>query len=418
MKKSQIFFTTFLALPLSFVGIPIYLNIADFYSQKFGLSLVLIGTMLAAIRVFDAIQDPFIGYFSDFLCRKKISRKKIVNFFALLLCFGFFLTFNPIDNLKSSNAAIWFFATLSLTYLCFNFVIINFEASIALIAKNDKQRISLNSAKEFLGLIGMILAFTIPGVLVEIFDQDQEQNYFYLTIIFISLIFINIFLFLPKTNISHQVKTTTHKLHFSAIIRDKKFVNFIVIFLLNSIAVSLPAANMKFYVREVLSAQQHIPFFLATYFLSACFFIPMWNYFFDRFGIIKSWIFSICGSVITFAFAYFLNDSNASYFYLVCILSGIFLGADLIAIPAILSKITQDKNEIASSYFSIWNFFTKIGLMIAASGSLIILGFFDYQPGNLNNENLNLIAFFYAALPCFIKLIVVTLLLKFQKYDN
>lgn len=418
MKKSAIFFTTFLALPLSFVGIPIYLNIADFYAQKFGLSLVLIGVLLACVRFIDAVQDPFVGYYSDFLCSKKITRKKIINIFSLLLSLGFFLVFNPLPNLENVGASIWFFATLSLTYLCFNFVIINFESLIAVIAQNDKERIALNSAKEFLGLIGMIFAFTIPVIFNQVLQGTKQQNYFYLSLVFAALILLNVTAFLPKVETLNQLKKPSHKINFKIIFADKKFLNFALIFFLNSIAVSLPAANMNFYIREVLLLEQNLPYFLATYFIAACLFIPLWRYLFSKFGIIKSWIISIAGAISTFAFAYFLNEQNAMYFYLVCLLSGAFLGADLIAVPTILAQITKEKSEMVSSYFALWNFLTKIALMIAASGSLIILGFFGYQPQNSALQNLNSISFFYAALPCLIKAVVIILLLKFQKYEN
>jgi len=412
---------TFLALPLSFVGIPIYLNIADFYAQKFGLSLVLIGAILAFIRIFDAASDLAIGYYSDFLSSRKISRKKIIIFFGSLLCVGFFFTFNPPLAISQNMAVVWFFITLTLTYSCFNFVIINFEALIALLAKDDKERISLNSKKEFLGLVGMIFAFIIPGIFLQIMHLDGQQSYFYLSLVFIALMVLAM-LSLRKNSLVNNVAQTPAKLNFSAIFGDKKFLSFLLIFLLNSIAVSLPAANMNFYVRDVLMSPQNIPWFLTTYFVSAGIFIPMWRYFFNNFGIIKSWIFSISGAILTFASAYFLDASHANYFYAICLFSGIFLGADLIAVPAILAKITQEKSEMVSSYFSLWNFCGKMGLMIAASGSLIVLGFYGYQPGNLTvnleAQNLNLIAFFYAALPCFIKIAVIILLLKFRKYEN
>lgn len=417
MKKSQIFLTSFLALPLSFVGIPIYLNIAEFYSNQFHLSLVKIGLMLAIIRIFDAVQDPFVGHYSDLLCSKKITRKKLIFFCSSLLCLGFFLTFNPPTQLSQNSAAFWFFASLALTYSCFNFVVINFEAMIALISKNDQERISLNSAKEFLGLIGMIFAFLIPEIISKIFNNSQA-NYFYLSLVFVILTFFSA-LALPEKSLNNFSNKSTKKLaDFKAIFHDKKFLNFLLIFFLNSIAVSLPAANLNFYVGDVLGAKDRIAWFLCIYFISACLFIPLWRYFFNKVGVIKSWLFSISGAVATFSFAYFLNDQSANYFYLVCLLSGAFLGSDLIAVPTILSQITKNNPDSTATYFSLWNFLGKIGLMIAASGSLIILGFFGYKSGNSATFNLSNIKFFYALLPCILKLTVIWLLTKFQKYEN
>ena len=55
-----------------------------------------------------------------------------------------------------------------------------------------------------------------------------------------------------------------------------------------------------------------------------------------------------------------------------------------------------------------WNMAVKFGLMIAASGSLIILSYFGYQPANSTSEGLQAVAFFYAALPCLLKILVIT----------
>lgn len=413
MKKTAIFYLAFLALPLAFVGIPIYLNIADFYAQKFGLNLVLIGSLLAFIRFFDAIQDPFIGYYSDVLCGKKISRRSIIIFFSSFLAVGFYLVFNPPQLATQIAAAIWFTLSLSITYLCFNFVIVNFESMIALLARDDEERIKFNSLKEFLGVVGMILAFLIPGILAKFFDQ--QQNYFYLSLIFVLLILCAILLQFLKNKNRQSIAVIAYKPDFNLVIKDKKFLAFLGIFLLNSISVSLPAANMNFYVRDVLQAEENIAWFLTTYFTAACLFIPLWRFLFSKFGIINSWIISIIGAVATFGFAYFLDAQNSQFFFIICLLSGIFLGADLIAAPAIMAQITSKKNHLVSSYFSLWNFFSKMGLMLAASGSLIILGFFNYHPGNAIDDNLNHLSILYAAAPCFIKISVAALLLKFKK---
>jgi len=413
MKNHKPALLTFLALPLAFVGIPIYLNIADFYARKFAIDLTTIGLVLIFVRCFDIAQDLFVGVYSDHLASKKISRQKIVRIAAVFLTIGFYLTFNPPYFLSSFGAVLWFIATLSLTYLSFNFIVINLESALALEAKNDEMRVKLNSFKEFFGLIGMILAFILPGVATQIFGLSQEKNYVVLSLIFGFLLILGSLFFKPQ-----NVKIVNHKLSFKNVLSDKKFRYFACIILINSIAVSLPAANMNFYVRDVLQAPQILPWSLSIYFLAACIFIPLWKYSFEKFGINKTWMISIAGSLLVFFLAYFLNSENSQLFYLVCFFSGLFLGADLIAIPTILAQITQKKSELTSSYFAFWNLISKISLVIAASGSLIILGFFGYTPSNIDGQNLHIISFFYAALPCFLKTIVISLIYKFPKYEN
>lgn len=423
ISKLQIFFFSFLALPLAFVGIPIYLNIADFYARKFDISLATIGILLIFIRIIDALQDPFIGYFSDYLSQKKVTRKNIIYGSSALLCIAFYLVFNPPKSLDENFLILWFSCSLIATYTFFNFTIINFESLAAIMAKSDQQRILINSFKEMLGVIGMIFAFSFPAVLISFFNLDTDNLYMVLSLVFASLMLLASFGFFRKVNFKEEVINLHQKpkTKFFAIFQDRKFLVFLGIFLLNAVAVGLPAANLNFYVSDVLQMEEKLGWFLSIYFISACCFIPLWKYLATRFGMIKSWIFSIAGSVLTFSFAYFLTSENANYFYLVCFLSGAFLGADLIMPPAILAKITADKQEKISSYFSWWNLTAKMSLMIAASSSLIFLGLSGYQPGSLV-EGVDNISFFYALLPCILKTLTIFNLIyiikKFPLYET
>lgn len=434
MSKLQTFFFSFLALPLAFVGIPIYLNISDFYARKFDISLTIIGILLIFIRIIDALQDPLIGYFSDSLSQKKFSHKKIIYLSSSLLCVAFYLVFNPPESLDRNLSVLWFSCSLIATYTCFNFTIINFESLAAILAKDDQQRIALNSCKELFGMIGMIFSFSLPAILVRFFHLDSDNVYTALSLAFTSLILLATFGFFRKVNIKEDPSAhlQTSKIKFFEIFHDKKFLVFLGIFFLNGVAVSLPAANLNFYVHDVLRAQENLGWFLSLYFISACCFIPLWKYLATRFGMIRSWIFSILGSITTFSFAYFLAPDNADYFYLVCIFSGAFLGADLIIPPAILAKIACSKKETIfrspnnfgiSSYFSWWNLTTKMSLMIAASSSLIFLGLSGYKPGSLPAGTATIsISFFYALLPCILKILTIFGLLhfvkKFPSYDS
>jgi Na+/melibiose symporter-like transporter len=53
------------AFALAVVGIPIYVYIPKFYTDVVGISVATMGYILLGVRLFDAITDPEIGYFSD-----------------------------------------------------------------------------------------------------------------------------------------------------------------------------------------------------------------------------------------------------------------------------------------------------------------------------------------------------------------
>ena len=75
---------------------------------------------------------------------------------------------------------------------------------------------------------------------------------------------------------------------------------------------------------------QRLGFFLGVYFLAGCIFIGMWKKLAQKHGMIKIWITSLIGSVVTFIFNCLLGETTADLFFIVCFASGMFLGADLI----------------------------------------------------------------------------------------
>ena len=70
---------SFIAFPLAFAGIPIYLHAPDYYATNAGIKIEVIGFALLFLRLADAFLDPLIGSLSDrfFHYRDKIGRAHV-----------------------------------------------------------------------------------------------------------------------------------------------------------------------------------------------------------------------------------------------------------------------------------------------------------------------------------------------------
>ena len=109
-----------LALPVAFAGLPLYIHAPDFYTQHLGLGLGAMGVILLAVRLFDAVQDPVIGYLSD---RYPAYRNHILMSGVVLLTLGLFaLFFGPQFAVATS---VWFAASMILATTGFSVVVIN-----------------------------------------------------------------------------------------------------------------------------------------------------------------------------------------------------------------------------------------------------------------------------------------------------
>ena len=81
-----------LALPIAMVALPIYIYIPKFYGHELGIPIEVVGLILLCMRIFDAAQDPFIGFLSDKQSRK-FTRKRIILIGSPFLIIGFLAIF-------------------------------------------------------------------------------------------------------------------------------------------------------------------------------------------------------------------------------------------------------------------------------------------------------------------------------------
>ncbi len=54
-----------LGLPLAFCALPLYVVMPHFYATQWGVSLTALGALLLALRLLDAVLDPWIGRWCD-----------------------------------------------------------------------------------------------------------------------------------------------------------------------------------------------------------------------------------------------------------------------------------------------------------------------------------------------------------------
>ena len=118
-------------------------------------------------------------------------------------------------------------------------------------------------------------------------------------------------------------------------------------------------------------------------------------------------------SVITFFGASFLSAGDAILYGLVCIASGIALGADLALPPAIIAGRIQTNNDQsrATQYYAILAFLPKLALALAAGLAFLALQQAGFQANHSNyDQALIMLLIIYAIIPCLIKLVAVALL--------
>ena len=95
------------AFSLAVVGIPIYVYLPKFYTDVVGIHIGVLGLLLLAVRLFDAITDPLIGVISDRTRTRFGRRRPYMALGSLALAGVIYLIFNPPEGTPGFET-LWF----------------------------------------------------------------------------------------------------------------------------------------------------------------------------------------------------------------------------------------------------------------------------------------------------------------------
>lgn len=420
-SRLSLFQYGFFALPLAFAGLPLYVHAPDFYTRDLGLSVGSIGVILLAVRMFDAVQDPVIGYVSDQFAGRRFG---IVAVGAFLLVTGMMALF--YGQQFGVPAAAWFAFSMILATTGFSIVTINLNMIGGFWHNEPDQRTRISAWRESFALVGVLVASVLPAFLQSF--KPAEESFRILFWIF-GMIMVAGFLmftcFMGRIPLGHKItKAGTKKgLSFLPILVGPDRGFFGVCFL-TYLASSMPAVMVLFFIRDYLGAESLSGLFLFLYFIAGAALMGIWVRLAVRFGKERAWFASMLLAVATFFWVFFLQPGDVVAYGIICVLSGTALGADLALPPSILAdRVTRQKTESeATQYYALLAFIPKTAIAIAGGASFIVLDRLGFVAGAENSpETMQGLITLYALVPCAIKLIALYSLwrlIKHEKYSH
>lgn len=396
------FFYGFLALPLAFAGMPLYVQAPDLYATEHGLSLTLMGVILLGVRLFDAFQDPLIGYLSDRFSAKRAH----VQYAAMaMMAAGMMMLFSA----PQGSVAVWFAGSLIVATTAFSILSINLATLGSLRTAHPDAQTRLTSAREAFGLVGILIAAVLPEALKTI--MPAPAAFMTMAGLVTALLLVAAMCFgswwrgnrtqLLSQGLSHQRPTA--KSMMDAARHQKAFYSIYGISLLAS---SIPAVLVLFFIRDRLMAESQSGLFLGLYFAAGLIGMPLWVRAANAWGHARAWRLSMLIAMGAFIWASQLGAGATTAFAIICIASGMALGAELVLPPAMLALSVHKAGHqnVASSQFAILAFLSKLALAIAAGVTLPFLQKAGYTPAAVNSEQaLVALSFTYALFPCLLK---------------
>ncbi|MEM5492222.1 MFS transporter [Hoeflea sp. AS16] len=405
------------AIPLAALTLPLYVLVPTFYTETLGLSLASVGFALLIVRVFDAVNDPLIGWAADRF-RPGFGRRRTLFAISLPLTAlsAFMLFWPPVDA-----SVLWLAAWGLLLSLGYTAALIPFSAWGAELATDYHGRSRITAWREGLTLVGTLIAIALPFSI----GFDQAGGVHGLASLGLAILvglplFGAVAVALTPEPVEHSRVRVDLKAGLSHLVRNRPFVRLILAFFLNGLANGIPATLFLYFVSARLGLPDARGPLLFFYFLCAIAGVPLAAWVARRVGKHRAWCYGMLAACTAFAPAPLLPEGSLIAFASICAVTGLLLGFDLSLPPAIQADVIDvdtaaSGEQRSGTYFAAWSLATKLSLAGGVGIVFPVLAAFGFDPASSasTGDGLMALAVAYAWVPIAAKLASIAIMWNF-----
>ena len=382
------------SIPLAAAQIAVYIAVPAIYSKIAAVGIGITGLVIMISRVIDMITDPILGTYLDRMV-EKIGWKFWLLIGFPLISIGIFILFNPVDSLEITSLLLGvIFVTLGWTF----FSIPWWGIGIAISNSNSNDRFKVVSFRELLTIPGVIL-----GLFLIHFSNISGEIFLIISILFLSPLFIKK---IPIPNISNK-KGTSYFLNIKNLFKNNSNFKYLCLsYFFIGLSNGVTSILFILFVEFIIGGSPQN--FLSIYFISAFIGLPFVYMLASKYNKKRIWTSFILLACICFLPVVFLSNNSTTLFMVICIISGFCLSADLIIPSSIQADIIykeQQKNKsvLVGKIYSVWSFIQKLSLALSAGVCLPLLGYFGFNPSEVNTQLLPL-SFAYGIIPIILRI--------------
>lgn len=400
------------ALSLAVIGIPVYVFLPKFYTDTMGLSITAAGIILMAVRLFDAVTDPVIGYLSDRTRTRFGRRRPYMAAGAVGLGISILFLFRPPVEAGGGFSLLFYFGFwLFALFFFWTLITIPYESLGPEMTKNYHERTTLFALRDGFLILGTLLAAASPVLIdaaASVLDFPLTENGRFSIMAFIFapmiLVFSLVCILKIKENAKQSQGGTLFK-GYTEVLKNKPFLILIAGYTISAFGSNLPATLILYYVEYVLGSNL-AEFFLLIYFLTGVVFLPVWIGISKRVGKKFAWIASMVINTGAFFGVFFLGKGDAVLYGILVFFSGIGFGAGL-ALPSSIQADVIDYDELLTGqrregrYIGLWSIAKKMAAALGVGIGLYLLGQAGYQPNVVQDAStVQMLKILYALVPC------------------
>ena len=359
-----------------------------FYVEKLGMSLGLLALARLVYSVWDAVNNPLMGYFSDRTRTRFGRRRPWIVAAAPPFIAAFIMIFTPPQALDSSGLFWWLLAGLLLFEGAATVLWVNYQAIFPEIYRGDRLRAKVSAVQQAFQIVAILLATVLTPVLYgAIGFSSMSMLYAFLFAVFMLLCVASV----RERPEASQAEPLPFAEAFKATLRNKTFWIFNIANSFAQTVNGMLSAAIPFYAKYVLSVpDEQVSLLMAAVFVSVIPLVAVWFWIVKKTGGLRGWRISLLAyalSVIPLGFGSDLYSGIAA---------GILVGfglAGFLVTPAVYSGQIIDRDAERTGrrregiYTAVAGFITRSSGLISAVAFWIVGLAFGYVSGEEPGPN-------------------------------
>lgn len=380
----------------NFVYAAMTVRIIFFYENILFLDIILIGIAFSIFGVWNAINDPLVGYISDKDNRftKKYGRRMPWFLLSAIPCCVLYLLIFTVPFTNVWGMFIWLIITICLFELAYSTWCTNYIALYPEKFRSHKERTKVAGINTITGQFGIALGILIPPLII---ISDDLDSYITAAFVVMMISLVVALLMIPGMREDEELRSLEMSLEeeekesfiktFKSAIKQRNFLIFLFVFLAHQVLTFMMLASLPFWTVYIVESDNPTgteTILAATFLIGGLVSVPMWIWIGRKYGNRKGFMYGTLLTTIFFTPLLFLSELFLTI--IVIALLGMSISAVWTLLYPCFSDVV-DENILAANkrqegmYNGIRMFVGRMGYVIQAISFALVHELTYYQPG-------------------------------------
>ncbi len=374
------------------IGLAMSYTIQAAYFAIFLTDVVGIAPKVAAAAIFfgrtwDYLNDPLIGHLSDRTRSRWGRRRPFLLFGALPFALVFMLMWWKPPLESEILLAVYYGFLYALFDTAATFVSMPYAALTPELTSDYDERTDLTTTRMFFSILGSLVAFTVPLMIVGGFNPGNADRVLLMGIIFgianalpLLLVFFGT---RERAEFMHQEQPAVLK-SIKTVWKNRPFLFGLGLFLFTWAAISIIETILLYYVKYVVAREPQSDLIMAMIFVTAMLFLPLWQWISRKLNKRLAYIIGTAFLASVLLGLATLNTATSLFVLLtLCVLAGIGVAAAHVLTWAIIPDAIevgelQTGQRHEGMFYSLITLAQKIASSVAVPLSLLVLDAMGY----------------------------------------